>query len=282
MRVSVNGIRLYFDVEGASLVPDGRRMRERPTLILLHGGPGADHTLYKPRFSELADLVQLVYLDHRGNGRSDDGPTERWTLSQWADDLHGFCQALGIEKPIVLGTSFGGFVAQAFATRYPKALSKLILVSTAAKFDFEQVFEAFGRIGGPDAREAARAYWLNPTTESRSRYAEICLPHYTVQPFDPDWLARTIRKDDVAIKFNGPHNEQGRMDFREGLGRLTCPVLVMAGEQDPITPIAFSEEIVAHLQQTDVRFERFIESGHGVVGDETARAMDVIRRFIAQ
>lgn len=281
MKVSVNGVQLYFDVEGAGLVPDGDAMRSKPTLILLHGGPGADHSLYKPRFSELSDLVQILYLDHRGNGRSEDGPVESWNLAQWADDLRGLCLTLGIEKPIILGTSFGGFVAQAFATQYPDALSKLILISTAAKFDFQRVFEAFGQIGGPDARVAAENYWLNPTTQTRNAYAETCLQHYTVQPFDPIWLSRAIRKDDVAIHFNGPHNEQGRMDFRGGLANVTCPTLVMAGERDPITPIAFSEDIHAHLTRCDARFERFEQSGHGIVGDEPARAMQILRKFVA-
>ena len=280
MHVLVNGVKLYFDVEGAGLVPDGQRMRQKPTLILLHGGPGADHSLYKPGYSELTDLAQVVYLDHRGNGRSEDGPIETWNLDQWADDLFVFCETLGIEKPVVLGTSFGGFVAQAFATRYPEALSKLILISTAAKFDFMRMFEAFERIGGMAARNAAEAYWLNPTTESRTAYAETCLPLYTVGRLDPEWLARSIRKDNVAIHFNGPHNEQRRMDFREMLGRVSCPTLVMAGEQDPITPIAFSEEIVAHLTSCDVQFERFAGSGHGVVGDEREKAMELLRQFL--
>jgi proline iminopeptidase len=84
MHVLVNGVRLFFDVEGASLVPDGGAMREKPTLVLLHGGPGFDHSIYKPRFSALADIAQVVFLDHRGNGRSDPGPREAWTLAQWA------------------------------------------------------------------------------------------------------------------------------------------------------------------------------------------------------
>ena len=61
MYVTVNGARLYFDVEGAGLVPDGPRMREKPTLLLLHGGPGFDHTMYKPAFSQLADIAQVIY-----------------------------------------------------------------------------------------------------------------------------------------------------------------------------------------------------------------------------
>ena len=47
----------------------------------------------------LTDVAQVIYLNHRGNGRSDDGPAELWTLAQWADDLAAFCDALGIVKP---------------------------------------------------------------------------------------------------------------------------------------------------------------------------------------
>ncbi len=74
MHVGVNGVRLFFDVEGAQFVPDGPVMREKPTLLLLHGGPGFDHSLYKPAYGALADVAQVIYLDHRGNGRSEAGP----------------------------------------------------------------------------------------------------------------------------------------------------------------------------------------------------------------
>jgi pimeloyl-ACP methyl ester carboxylesterase len=91
MRVLVNGVRLFFDVQGAGLVPDGPTMREKPTLLLLHGGPGFDHSVYKPAYSALADVAQVIYLDHRGNGRSDAGPKDAWTLAQWGDDVRAFC-----------------------------------------------------------------------------------------------------------------------------------------------------------------------------------------------
>src|SRR4029450_5704678 len=132
MHVFVNGVRLFFDVEGASLVPDGPAMREKPTLVLLHGGPGFDHSIYKPAFSALSDIAQVVFLDHRGNGRSEPGRRESWTLAQWADDVHAFCETLGIARPIVYGASFGGTVALAYATRHPAHPAKLILVSTEA------------------------------------------------------------------------------------------------------------------------------------------------------
>ena len=143
-------------------MPDGPRMREKPTLIMLHGGPGFDHSIYKPAFSALADVAQVIYLDHRGNGRSDDGPHEAWTLAQWGDDVRGFCDALGIEKPIVLGVSFGGMVAIAYATRHPDHPGKLVLVSTEAKGESHRgrrvaLFEKFG---GPEVGALARRRFL--------------------------------------------------------------------------------------------------------------------------
>jgi proline iminopeptidase len=59
MHVHVGDVKLFFDVEGAKLVADGPAMREHPTLLLLHGGPGFDHSSFKPAFSQLADIAQV-------------------------------------------------------------------------------------------------------------------------------------------------------------------------------------------------------------------------------
>ncbi len=281
MFVNINGTRLYFDVEGAGLVPDGPRMRAKPTLLLLHGGPGFDHSMYRPAFSALADIAQIIYLDQRGNGRSTGSDPETWTLAQWGDDVKGLCDALGIERPIVYGGSFGGFVAQSYATRHPKHPGKLVLASTASKVDFPTIFAEFERLGGPAVRELAERHLTNPTTESRARYLEVCLPLYrTRPPADPDAPKRAVTDHAVALRFNGLHNEQGRMDFREDLGRIRCPVLILAGDRDPIMPMVFSETIAACLPPHLVRFERFTDCGHGVIQDQPAQAFTVIRDFI--
>ena len=280
MRIKVNDAELFFDVEGAGLVPDGDRMRTRPTLILLHGGPGADHSIYKPAFSELADIAQVIYLDHRGNGRSGGQDPTRWNLAQWGDDVREFCETLGIERPVVLGTSFGGFVAQAYATRHPAHAGALMLISTAARVDFEVIFQAFSDIGGPEVEAAARGYWMSPTSESRKRYREICLPLYTTRRAAPDWVRRAIIKDDVALWFNGPGNEMGQMDFRTDLAAVTCPVLILSGAQDPMTPPVFHDEIAESLCNADVRCKKFEGAGHGVIPDQPDAAFTDIRDFL--
>jgi proline iminopeptidase len=133
MFVRVRDVRLFFDVEGSKLAPEGPVMREKPTLLCLHGGPGLDHSAFRPGLSPLADMAQVVYLDQRGHGRSERSEPARWSLAEWADDVVAFCEILKIEQPIVLGSSFGGYVAMAYAIRHPDHASKLILISTSAR-----------------------------------------------------------------------------------------------------------------------------------------------------
>src|SRR4029450_4436096 len=124
MFVSVGDVRLFVDIDGAKLVPDGMTMRERPTIVVVHGGPGFDHTPFKARYASLTEIAQVVYYDHRGNGRSEDGLPERWNLDQWADDLRTLCDVLGTDDPIGFGTSFGGVVSAARCARWRNASLK--------------------------------------------------------------------------------------------------------------------------------------------------------------
>ena len=279
----VNGVRLFFDVEGAGLVPDGPIMRARPTLVLLHGGPGMDHTTYKPRFSELADVAQIVYLDHRGNGRSEAGPRENWTLAQWGDDVRDFCDTLGIERPIVLGGSFGGMVALAYATRHPGHPAKLILLSTeaAGATHLQERVALFERLGGPEIGALARQRLLDRKLDNAmlEDWVRLAFPVYTRAPRDPAWTQRAIINPEVHLWFM--RGEGLTFDFFPLLSRIRCPTLVMGGEQDPMIPIICQEEIAAALPSHLARFERFAGCGHGVITDAPERAMAVIREFVA-
>lgn len=281
MFVNVNGIRLFFDVDGEGLTPDGPSMRQKPTVVMVHGGPGADHSVAKPYFSQLTDIAQVIYYDHRGNGRSDLGRKEDWTLAQWGDDLKGLCDALGIEKPIVIGTSFGGFAALSYATRHPDHAAGLALISTAASVDFSAIFQAFERRGGKEIRDIAEAYWTQPSNAGRAQYKERCVPYYSYANTDqPDWLTRVMWRNETALWFNGPNNEHGKFDYRGDLKHISCPVLAMVGTEDPITPPEFSDAIVNQLRPEQVTYVKFEKCGHGVVGDQPDEALTTLRGFI--
>jgi proline iminopeptidase len=287
MHVSVNGVRLFFDVEGAKLVPDGPVMREKPVLLMLHGGPGADHSIYRPAYSALADVAQIVYLDHRGNGRSEDGPRESWNLAQWGDDVRAFCDALGIVDPIVLGASFGGMVALAYATHHPAHPSKLVLISTEAAGGSyrERRVALFERFGGPEVGALARRRFLQPEApldqEARDAWRRLAMPVYTRIPRDPDMARRAINRPEVALHWIAkPGGESDTFDMFPELDRIRCPTLVIGGEDDPMHPIESQADLAAALPPHLVQFERFADCGHGVVPDAPDRAMALLRDFI--
>jgi proline iminopeptidase len=118
--VSVNGARLWYESEGTG-----------PALVLISGGPGISHDYFHPYFSSLANSYRVVYFDALGRGKSDraNSPKE-YTLSRDVDDLEGLRKALGLGRINLLGHSYGGVVAQAYALRFPAFLQRLILVDT--------------------------------------------------------------------------------------------------------------------------------------------------------
>jgi proline iminopeptidase len=264
MRVAVNGTNLFFDVNGARFVPDGPAMREQPTILLLHGGPGFDHSIFKPDFDWLSDRAQVVYLDHRGNGRSDRDDPERWNLEQWGDDVRAFCDAVGIERPIVWGWSFGGMVAQSYVARHPDHPAALVLQSTAARMDLDRLEAAFTRVGGEEAGRTARAFWENPTPEGGMEYLQKCIPVYSPNPQDLDGITRCQLNFDLL---NG-WTEGRTMDLRPGLGSVRCPTLVLAGDLDPVTPREAADEIIELLPNDVTTVARFEKSGHFIHTDE--------------
>ena len=280
MFVSVGDVRLFVDVDGAKLVPDGMAMRERPTIILLHGGPGFDHTPFKATYASLTEIAQLVYYDHRGNGRSEDGPRERWNLDQWADDLRTLCDVLGIERPIVFGTSFGGFVALNYALRHPDHPTKLIVSSTTARVHLERALAMFERLGGPDVRSMAERFFIEPTAENREEYLRVCGPYYTQRPRPPEILARVTQRPEV-----GEHFWRGEImtfDLTQRLGEIRSPVLLLAGELDPIATIDDAAELAAALPPDRLRFVRFPDAGHMLAIEQPEAVLNLIRDFVLE
>jgi proline iminopeptidase len=273
-------VRLYVDVEGAGLVPDGAAMRDKPTLVLLHGGPGYDHTSFKPAFSQLADIAQILYYDHRGHGRSADCPPQEWTLDTFADDVVRLCDALGIRKPVVLGQSFGGFVAQRYLARHPGHPGKVILSSTSASLGLERKLAMFEQLGGPEARAVAQRFWTEPCAATYLPYLKVCKPLYSARPpADRQAAQRATVKQDILFAWAG--GEQQAMDLLPGLAHAQCPVLVLAGELDPVCTLDDARDIVAALPRHLVQFERFEGCGHGVWRDAPAAAFARLRQFIA-
>jgi pimeloyl-ACP methyl ester carboxylesterase len=281
----VNGVQLYFDVEGCGLAARGREMVERPALVLLHGGPGADHSLFKPEFSVMADAAQVVYLDLRGSGRSGHGDPGLWTWDQWGDDVAAFCQALDIEAPVLVGTSGGGRVAVACAARHPDLPGGVVLDSTLfGPGSLHDSLEVFERRGGAAAREAAaRTFGGDTSPEAAKAWATHAMPLYG-SASDGDMAARGARvrlNREVLIRFR--RGECGPLEVTaDDLGKVSCPVLVLAGEDDPVSPAVSTRRVTSSARCPAVELHVFPGVGHGVFRQAPAQAFALLRAFLPE
>ncbi len=276
MEASVNGTRLWFDVEGPEIVPEGPSMRTLPTVLAIHGGPGGyDHSYLRPYGRGLAGLARVVYLDLRNHGRSAREDPARWSLEQCADDIGAFCDAVGINAPVVLGHSLGGMVALLYGIRHPTHARALILQSTMARFDLDRLVRGFHDVAGDEVSTVARRRYGGEAVPAE-QWARVYAAFGPVVP-SLDELARVVPNPDLR----DPGMELlRRFDAIEGLDRIACPTLVCVGALDPVTPVDAAREIVDGLPGGLGRLEVLDGAGHFPWLDTPVAYWRVIRGFV--
>jgi proline iminopeptidase len=289
MIATLRGTRIYFDVEGAGLVPDGPRMRERPIAFIIHGGPGGDHSGFKPSMSPLAAQMQLVYFDHRGQGRSGRADPAadpaRFTLDENVEDMEALRRYLGLGPIVSIGTSYGGMVAMAHAARYPGSVSHLVLVVTAAHGGFIPRAMQIVRERGSEAQQrVCETLWaggFRSDEELRDYYA--VMGRLYARRYDPELAAatreRAIHSPEPLNRAFGPQGFLRNFDLRPELPRITAPTHILAGRHDWICPPEFSEEIQCLIPHASLQI--FEGSGHSIRSDEPEAMLRSIQTFIS-
>ena len=288
MRINLGDVSLWFDVSGPSVVPDGTTTIERPVLVAVHGGPGLDHLTVKSALGPLADDFQVLYFDLRGHGRSDRSSAEFWNMRTWADDLRRLCDALGLRKPIVLGSSFGGDVVATYAALFPDHPGAVILTNTTGGHrDGPSVIEAFGRLGGPEAAAIVQRVYANDGEDLQTLQAEfsrVCYPLYSATPSwaeeAPQFLARMIRNPDVAAHYNG--HEVAGFDPWSVLDSVKCRVLILTGADDPVCPLPVVERLASRLPRETTRLVSLPGARHTIFRDRPDLAFPAVRDFVSQ
>jgi proline iminopeptidase len=290
MHAAIRGTRIYFDIDGAGLVPDGPCMRERPVAFIIHGGPGSDHSGFKPSMTPLADTMQLVYFDHRGQGRSrladPEGDPARFNLDENVEDMEALRQHLGLGPIVSVGTSYGGMVAMAHAARYPDAVSRLVLIVTAAHGGFiPQAMDIVRQRGTPEQQRVCETLWAGGfRTEAELReYYAVMGPMYSHR-YDPstgtEARNRAIHSPLPLNLAFGPYGFLRNFDLRPELGRIKAPTLILAGRHDWICPVAFSEEIQRLIPRSRLRV--FEHSSHSIRADEPDELLAELRKIVRE
>ena len=296
MRVAVNGIELFVDgdidgdvvgdgdinidgdgaalARGSSHGPDGR-----PVVLAIHG-LGLDHLYLKPPLARLADAARLVYVDLRAQGGSVPAPVESCTLEQMADDLAQLCAALGI-RPVLLGHSFGGFVALLLALRHPGRVRGLVLIGSAARIDLDEAFAILESRRGAAARGFAESVLGRGESGEAALigFAQTVVPAYT-HPATAAALADLAHSRmafDVTAHFFR-HHRQG-YDLRGRLGEIGLPSAIITGDHDWILPPARARELAAGIPGAALAL--LPDTGHFALNERPAEVTALVRQFLA-
>jgi pimeloyl-ACP methyl ester carboxylesterase len=279
VRVSVGDVELYVREEGAG----------RP-LVLLHGGPGLDGSVFFPQIAALAaDGVRLLAIDHRANGRSDDGDPDLWTVPRMAADVEAVISQLGLERPVVMGHSFGSFVAQHHMAEYGTAAGYVLMGTVDTVEELTRIGERLAAFEPEHLREQVTRSWAEEATVATAEDAERLwrdqVPFHAADPEGEivrqmqESTGQVVFRPDVLRHF-ASGGDYGLVDNRERLRERHLPVLVLSGELDRTTPAASAHRLAQLLADAD---EVVIPgAAHMLLQEQPEAALAALRAFLAR
>jgi proline iminopeptidase len=269
---------LYWCTYGPERPP-----RER--LLVLHGGPGADHRYLLPQMLELTPEFELVFYDQRGGGRSKELVPTQVTWETQVNDLSRVVAELALDPLSIVGYSWGGLLALLYAIEAAKgrvgpppariALIDPAPVSSAHRAAFEAEFarrQHGGAVRGLRAELASSGLRERDPVAYRQRTFELSVAGYFADPH----RARDLTPFRVTGRVQQSIWESlGDFDLSRGLAAVHCPAIVVHGRQDPI-PQASSESIATAL---NAKFVSLDDCGHVPYVEQPEKLFSVLRGF---
>jgi proline iminopeptidase len=279
MLVDAGDTRLYVEERGAGDL----------ALIVLHGGPGLDHTMFGTWLDPLGDAFRLLLVDERAQGRSERAPPETWTLAHHARDVDALATALGLERYAVLGHSFGAFIALQHAVDFSGRPAATIVSSGVPSEHFlSHVKEQLAAFEPVALREQVTASWAREaearTTDEVAALLADQLPFHFADPHDPRMdemraaMADAVYSPDVlrAAATSG----YGHIEVENRLADVAHPVLVLVGRHDRTCPVEGAETIARGIPGAELVVLE--HSGHMTFAEEPEAYREAVRRFLAR
>jgi len=219
-KINVNGIKIAYE-----------RLGKGTPLVLLHGYP-LDHHLWDDVLPLLEDTFDLIVPDLRGFGESTTVATP-YSMSDFASDVAGLLDQLGIQKTAVAGHSMGGYVALAFAERYPERMNGLALVSSQVLAD------------PPDRKEARYKTAAEVAEKGISGVVETMTSKFTSDPHWQAFARESMEKQQPAAYIGALKAMADRADSTGLLSTIKYPVVVIHGDADALIPVDRAREVKA-------------------------------------
>jgi proline iminopeptidase len=288
--VEVNNIMIYYKAIGNG-----------DPLLIVHGGPGASHDYFLPYLLSLIKNNRLIFIDERGSGRSQklDDPAG-YTVENMVEDVEGVRKALGLGKVSLLGHSYGGVLALAYALKYQENLSNLILCSTFhSTSKMNQVFQQIKEKMNPELRAKidkmeqeglyghGKDYEKNRYTTDYmvAAWGDGYFPYlYGNHPdanYDP--IANGNMSWDLYREMWGSHGEfvidgnLSSVEYTDKLSTIKVPTLITVGDHDECAP-SLSQEMQSKISGSKLVI--FPKSGHMTFVDQPDLFISTINDFL--
>jgi len=224
-KININGITLAYERHGKGM-----------PLMLLHGYP-LDHHLWDGVVPLLKDSFDLIIPDLRGFGESTTVETP-YTMNDYASDIAGLLDQLGVQKIAIAGHSMGGYVALTFARLYPERVNALGLVSTQVLAD------------PPEGKERRYKIAAEVAEKGIAGVVETMTPKFTS---DPQWQAfarKSMETQKPAAYIGALKAMAERADSTSLLSNMKYPVVIVHGDADALIPIERAREVKALLPES--------------------------------
>ena len=268
--VSANGHNLHYLDWGAV---------GKPTLLLVHGLRGHAHS-WDDVSAALCDDYHVLALDQRGRGDSDWAKDGDYTTNAYVADLAAFCQALDLDRFILVGHSMGGRNSMAFGGKYPEKLEKLVIVDVGPALDSrgsQRISEEIRNVPEEfDSFEDVFQYMNNQNRfaseavmRRRVRYSTRELPNGKIG-WKYDLLIREQRRNNTV-----PPSD----DLWPSLSNIACPSLVVRGAETDILAADVAQRMLETLP--DARLVEIAQAGHMVFEDNPADFIEAVKDFLS-
>jgi proline iminopeptidase len=284
-RINVGDCTLYVEEEGSGT-----------PLVLINGGPGGTHHGFHPWFGRAAKYARVIYYDQRGCGLSDYTPgKDGYSVEQATDDLEAIRKALKIEKWIVLGYSYGGFLAQYYTLRYPASVSGLVLLGASPGLLTSMGASREEQFFSDQERDRIREInkelneLIGADKISREEYMKLLVYN---NHLNGDWKRQQYYKPStekfaqIALyewvhdnNFNAIMNQSAsKIDLTGAFAANPIPTLILEGKWD----LTWSEQKKDMLKANHPRSRMvvFENAAHGIYDEETEKFFSVLRDFV--